>query len=55
MPSVQLMDAMEAYGLDDYGILIKMKDLYLINILRLLRHGFLSFFLAPRIVESVIS
>lgn len=32
-----------------------MKDLYLINILRLLIHGFLSFFLAPRIVESVIS
>ena len=37
------------------GILIKMKDLYVINILRLLRRGFLSFLLAPRTVESVIS
>lgn len=55
MPSVQLVDAMEAYGLDNYGIFIKMKDLYLINILRLLRYDFISFFLAPRIVESVIS
>lgn len=55
MPSVQLVDAMEAYGLDNCGIFIKTKDLYLINILRLLRHDFISFFLAPRIVESVIS
>lgn len=52
VPSVQLVDAMEAYGLDNCGIFIKMKDLYLINILRLLKDMILFlFFLAPKLLS----